>query len=115
MLKLLEDMHMSHEKYVCCCHHLMANPIPLGLRINGQEVPQKFVHLGNCLVVKLLGFLEHLLSLPNIQYADLHIILGDSTLRPSSLLEILQHSGHLVYSLRQFPALHIKSLLADET
>jgi hypothetical protein len=20
MLKLLEDMHMTHKKYVCCCH-----------------------------------------------------------------------------------------------
>ena len=22
MLKLLEDMHMTHTKYVCCCHAL---------------------------------------------------------------------------------------------
>ena len=22
MLKLLEDMHMTHKKYVCCCHAL---------------------------------------------------------------------------------------------
>jgi hypothetical protein len=22
MLKLLEDIHMTHKKYVCCCHAL---------------------------------------------------------------------------------------------
>ncbi len=55
---------------------LAANEIPLGLRITGQEVPQKFIRLGNYLVVNLLGFLEHLLSLPNVQLAGLHIVLG---------------------------------------
>ncbi len=36
------------------------------------------------------------------------------SLEPSSLLGILQHSGLLLYSLGQLPALHIESLLADE-
>ncbi len=31
--------------------HLAANAIPLGQRITGQEVPQKFIYLGDCLVV----------------------------------------------------------------
>jgi hypothetical protein len=90
-------------------------PWPMtGLRVTGQEVPQNFLRLGNCLVVNLLGFLEHLLSLPNLQLAGLHIILGDSTLGPSSLLEILQHFGQLVNRLGQLPALNVEPLLADE-
>jgi hypothetical protein len=95
--------------------HLTANMIPLGLSIPRQEVHQKSLRLGNCLAVNFLGFLDHLSSLPNIQLASLHVILGDSTLRPSSLLKILQHSSQLVYSLGQLPALHVESLLADET
>jgi hypothetical protein len=43
--------------------HLAANPIPLGLWVTGQEVPQKLVRLGNSLAVSLLGFFEHLLGL----------------------------------------------------
>jgi hypothetical protein len=43
--------------------HLMADTIPLGQCVTGQEVPQLLVRLGGCLVVSLLGFLEHLLSL----------------------------------------------------
>jgi hypothetical protein len=41
--------------------HLATNVIPLGLRIAGQEVPQLLVDFGDCLVMSLLGFLEHLL------------------------------------------------------
>jgi hypothetical protein len=53
--------------------HLMANTISLGLCIIGQEVPQLLVCLGNCLIVLLLGFLEHLLGLLNLHLADLNI------------------------------------------
>jgi hypothetical protein len=69
--------------------HLVANAIPLGLCVTGQEVPQKLVRLGISLVVSLLGFLEHLLGLPNLQLAGLDFILGDRTLGPNSLLDIL--------------------------
>jgi hypothetical protein len=53
--------------------HLMANTIPLGLRITGQEVLQLLVRLGDCLVVSLLGFLEHLLGLLNLHLAGLNV------------------------------------------
>jgi hypothetical protein len=96
--------------------HLTANAISLGLHIAGQEVPQKLLCLGNCLVVSLLGFLEHLLVLLNLQLVGLHIIIHrDVNLGPSSLQKILQHSGQLVNSLGQLPALHLESLLANET
>jgi hypothetical protein len=53
----------------------------LGLQITGQEVPQLLVHLGDCLVVSLLGFLEHLLGLLNLHLAGLHVnIRQDSVL-----------------------------------
>ncbi len=55
--------------------HLAANTIPLELQVTGQEVPQKLVHLDNCLVVSFLGFLEHQLSLLNLQLASLHVII----------------------------------------
>ncbi len=74
--------------------HLAANAIPLGLRVTRQEVPQKLVRLGNRLVVSLLGFLEHLLGLLNLQLVGLHVILEQvSSLGPSNLLESLQCSG----------------------
>jgi hypothetical protein len=62
--------------------HLGANPIPLGLRITGQEVPQELVHLGISLVVSLPGFLEHLLGLAELHLAGLQILLGIQTLGP---------------------------------
>jgi hypothetical protein len=43
--------------------HLVANAIPSGLQTSEQEVPQLLLRLGNCLVVLLMGFLEHLLGL----------------------------------------------------
>jgi hypothetical protein len=96
--------------------HLTTNAILLVLCVTGQEVPQKFVHLDDYLVVNLLCFLEHLLSLPNLQLLGLHVIFGrDGSFGPSSLMEILQRSSQIVYSLGQLPALYIKSLLADET
>ncbi len=55
--------------------HLVANAIPLGLHVTEQEVPQKLICPGNCLVASLLGFLEHLLGLLNLQLAGLHIII----------------------------------------
>ncbi len=48
--------------------HLVADTIPLGLCATGQQVPQLLVQLGDCLVVSLMGFLEHLLGL-----LDLHL------------------------------------------
>jgi hypothetical protein len=53
--------------------HLTANIILLGLQITGQDVPQLLVRLGNCLIVLLLGFLEHWLGLLNLHLAGLHI------------------------------------------
>ena len=46
--------------------HLVADAIPLGLCVAGQQVLQLLVQLGNCLVVSLLGFSEHLMSLLNL-------------------------------------------------
>ncbi len=53
--------------------HLVADAIPLGLCIAGQQVPQLLVRLGNCLVVSLLGFLEHLLGLLNLHLVGRNI------------------------------------------
>ncbi len=39
--------------------HLAADAIPLGLCVTGQQVPQLLIQLGDCLVVSLLGLLEH--------------------------------------------------------
>ncbi len=64
--------------------HLAANAIPLGLKITGQEVLQLLVCLGNCLIVSLLGFLEHLLGLLNLHLTGLNLnIQQDSVLGPS--------------------------------
>jgi hypothetical protein len=52
--------------------HLAVVVIPLGLCVLEQEVPQLLVHLGDCLVVSLLGFLEHLSSLLNLHLAGLN-------------------------------------------
>ncbi len=74
--------------------HLAANAIPLGLQISGQEVPQLLVDLGNCLVVSLLGFLEHLLSLLNLHLVGLNVnIRQDSVSGPSGFEEILQRTA----------------------
>ncbi len=53
--------------------HLAANTIPLGLRIAGQEVPQLLIRIGDCLVMLLLGFLDHLLGLLNLHLVGLHV------------------------------------------
>ncbi len=96
--------------------HLAANTIPLRLCVTRQEVTQKLVSLGDCCVMSLLNFLKHLLRLLNLQLVGIHGIQGqDCSLGTSSFQEILQHSGQLVNSLDQLPALRIESLLADET
>ncbi len=69
--------------------HLAANPSPLGLRIIGQEVPQKLVCLGISLVLSLLGFFEHLLGLAELQLAGLLILYGTRTLGLTGLVKIL--------------------------
>ncbi len=38
--------------------NLVANMVPLGLRIAGQKVSQLLVDFGNCLVMSLLEILE---------------------------------------------------------
>jgi hypothetical protein len=53
--------------------HLVADTISLGLCVTGQQVPQLLVRLNNCLVVSLLGFLEHLLGLLNLHLAGRNI------------------------------------------
>ena len=53
--------------------HLAADTISLGLCIARQQVPQLLIQLGNCLVVSLLGLLEHLLSLLNLHLAGRNI------------------------------------------
>ncbi len=62
--------------------HLVANMVQLGLGlcIARQEVPHKLVRLGNSLAVSLLGFLEHLLGMPNLHLAGLLVILGGRAL-----------------------------------
>ncbi len=65
--------------------------------------------------MSLIGFLEHLLSLLNLQLAGLHVIIQqDGSLGPSSLQEILQCCGQLVNSLGKLPETYVESLLLDE-
>jgi hypothetical protein len=74
--------------------HLAADTIPLGLCVAGQQVPQLLVRLGNCLVLSLLGLLEHLLSLLNLHLAGHNIYSHqDGVSRFRGFLEILQHLG----------------------
>jgi hypothetical protein len=53
--------------------HLLANAIPLGLQIARWEVSQLLVDFGNCLVISLLEFLEHLLGLLNLYLMGLNV------------------------------------------
>ncbi len=53
--------------------HLAADAIPLGLCVTGHQVLQLLVHLGNCLVMSLLGFLEHLLGQLNPHFTGRNI------------------------------------------
>ncbi len=94
--------------------HLVANTIPLGLRVARQEVPQLLIDFGDCLVVILLGFLEHLLSLLNLRLAGLNVkIHQDSVPAPSGFKEILQHLKLPYNSLSKLPTLHAQPLLLD--
>jgi hypothetical protein len=71
--------------------HLTADAIPSGLCVAGQQVPQLLVRLGDCLVVSLLGFLEHLGSLLNLHLAGRNINrCRDGVSRLRGFLEILQ-------------------------
>jgi hypothetical protein len=96
-------------------HAFTENAIPLGLQITGQEVLQLLVSLGNCLVVQLLGFLEHLLSLLNRYHVGLYVnIQQDSVIGPSGLYEILQCLRLIHSSLSELPALCVQPLLLDD-
>ncbi len=53
--------------------HLAANVVSLGLWVTRQEVPQKLVYLGNCIIVLLLSFLEHLLGFLNLHLEGLYV------------------------------------------
>ncbi len=71
--------------------HLAVDTTPLGLWVTGQEVPQLLIRLGDCLVVNLLGFLDHLLSLLNLHLVGLNInVCQDGVLGTRGLKEILQ-------------------------
>ncbi len=96
--------------------HLAADAIPLGLCIAGQQIPQLLVQLGNCLVVSLLGFLEHLLGLLNLHLAGRNIYgHQDSVSRFHGFLEILQCLGPSHNSLGEHLALLGQPLLFDHS
>jgi hypothetical protein len=95
--------------------HLAADAIPLGLCVAGQEVPQLLVRLGDCVVVSLLGFLEHLLSLLNLHLAGLNInVRQDGVLGTHSLKEILQRLRPLYNSHGKHPTLLGQPFLIDD-
>ncbi len=96
--------------------HLAADVIPWGLCISGQQVPQLLVPLSNCLVVSLLGFLEHLLGLLNLHLAghNIHAHWGGFS-RTRGFLEILQRLWPSHSSLGKHPALLGQPLLIDDT
>jgi hypothetical protein len=95
--------------------HLAADTIPLRLCITRQEVPQLLVRLGNCLVVSLLGFFEHLLSLLNLHLAGLNInVCPDGVLRTRGFKEILQRLRPLFNSLGKHPTLLAQPFLIDD-
>ncbi len=95
--------------------HLAADTIPLGLCITKQEVPQLLVRLGSCLVVSLLGFLEHLLSLLNLHLAGLNInIYRDRVLSIRGFEEILQCTRLIFNSLGKHPTLLAQPFLIND-
>ncbi len=90
----------------------MADAIPLGLCVAGQQVPQLLVRLGDRLVVSLLGFLKHLMSLLNLHLLGRNVYRrrdGVSKLR--GFLEILQRLGSSCNSLDENSALLGQPLL----
>ncbi len=95
--------------------HLAAEAIPLGLRITRQQVPQLLVHLGDCLVVSSLGFLEHLGSLLNLHLASRNINRRqDGVLRLRGFLEILQRCLPFCNSLGIHVTLLLQPFLLDD-
>jgi hypothetical protein len=80
--------------------HLAADAIPLRLCLARQQVPWLLVCLSNCLVVSLLGLLEHLLSLLNLYLVGRNIYARrDVVSRLRGFLEILQCLGPSYNSL----------------
>ncbi len=53
--------------------YLVANAVPSGLQIAGQEILQLLIDFGNCLVMSLLEILEQLLGLLNLHLACLDV------------------------------------------
>jgi hypothetical protein len=53
--------------------HLVANAVPLSLRIAGQEVLQLLIDFGDCIIMSLLEVLEQLLCLLNLHLAGHNI------------------------------------------
>ena len=96
--------------------HLVADTIPLGLCIARQQVPQLLVRLGDCLVMSLLDFLEHLLGLLNLHLVG-HNIYGrqNGASRFRGFLEIFQHLGLSHNSLGENSALLGQPLLINDT
>ncbi len=96
--------------------HLAADTIPLGLGVTRQQVPQLLVRLSNCLVVSLLGFLEHLLSLLNLHLAG-HNFYGrqNGVSRFRGFLEIFQRLGLSYNSLGKNSALLGQPLLLNDS
>ncbi len=95
--------------------HLVADAIPFGLCFAGQQVPQLLVRLGNCLVVSLLGFLEHLLGLLNLHLAGCNIYARqDGFSRIRGFLEILQRLRPFCNSLGKYSALLGQPLLIND-
>jgi hypothetical protein len=72
--------------------------------------------LGDCLVVSLLGFLEHLMSLLNLHLASLNVYrCQDGVLRLRGFLEILQPLGPSYNSLGKNSALLEQPLLFNHS
>jgi hypothetical protein len=95
--------------------YLAADAILLGLCITRQEVPQLLVHLGDSLVMSLLGFLEHLLSLLYLHLASLNInVCQGGVSRSHGFEEILQCLRKLYNSLGKHPTLLGQTFLIDD-
>jgi hypothetical protein len=96
--------------------HLVVDAIPLGRCVTGQQVPQLLVRLGNCLVMSLLGFLEHLLGLLNLHLAGCNIYgRRDGVSRFRGFLDILQRLGPSYNSLCKHLALLGQTLLFNDS
>ncbi len=106
---------MAHGPQVTLVH-LTADAIPSGLCVARQQVPQLLIRLRNCLVVSLLGFLEHLFGLLNLHLAGRNIYAcRDGVLRTCGFLDILQCLRPFCNSLGKYPALLGQPLLIDDS